>query len=399
MGAFMKERRLRLCTCVLVGSLVLMGYAGVSLEGVSGHFQHIWQAPAQKDISALEDAQPAFTNAGLAESRQTVKTLAEALEGACDHYSLFAIASPATVAVEDGPGKTARLEAISADSYALRPLDLLSGRLIYPEEFDQGQRVALVDEQLAVALFQYAEPIQREILIADESYTIVGIVRDAKRVGDQEEYGLYVPFRAIERSSLPLTALCLEASPIPGSGGWAAFSTAAASQIGEGTSINLSKEKMNAALPARMLGVALGYTLLFQALSFVNARAKAFAKTYREQLTDQYAAKLMPWAVGQGALLAICYGVLVVVFAQLFVWLVAPVYTFPEWVPAILVEPKDIAAAFWNVWQSMADIVQFRSPEVIRVSYFARLMAWGAGAAALAAGILWGRVSGGRKDS
>ncbi len=391
---WMKKNRLWFCFLALAGALLVMGYGVFSLSRLPGHFQHLWLPPAQKQIDATEFTQPTVSNGGLQSVRETVEALRSQLEGACDRLTLYAVASPASVSVEEGPSVSARLEGLSGDGYALRPMALFGGRLIYPEEFDRGDRVAMMDEQLAVALFQYAEPLERNILIAGESYRIVGIVRDHKQVGDRQDYSLYVPFRAVERSSLTLTALCLEASPVPGSGGWAAFTAAIQSQSLGGTTLNLQKERMNATLPLRLLAVAAGFATLLVAVRFLNGQALAFYRRYKERLVNEYAARLLPWSLGRCLLLGLGYAGVLFAFAQLFMLLVNPVFTFPEWVPAVLVEPKDISAAFWNVWQGMADVMALRSPEVLRIGFFARLLSWSAGVAALCGGVLWGRVTG-----
>ena len=82
----------------------------------------------------------------------------------------------------------------------------------------------------------------------------------------------------------------------------------------------------------------------------------------------------------------------VAALAGLFVVLIQPVFTFPEWVPAVLVEPKDIAAAFWNVWQDTATVMELRTPELLRARFYSRLMGWACGFGALALGCLWGGV-------
>ena len=79
--------------------------------------------------------------------------------------------------------------------------------------------------------------------------------------------------------------------------------------------------------------------------------------------------------------------------AWLFTRLVEPVYTFPEWVPAVLVEPKDIQTAFWNVWQTSATVVEYRTPELLRLRFLREVMAWSCGAAALLIGSLTGAGS------
>lgn len=120
---------------------------------------------------------------------------------------------------------------------------LLNGRLLYPDRSIYGERVALVDEQLAVALFQYAEPLGEEIEVAGQRYRIVGVIKAGKRVGDQMDYSLYVPLRSLEETNVSLTALVYEARPVQGAGGWSAFQTAA-QKLGDGTTISLLKERM-----------------------------------------------------------------------------------------------------------------------------------------------------------
>ena len=93
-------------------------------------------------------------------------------------------------------------------------------------------------------------------------------------------------------------------------------------------------------------------------------------------------------AIAGGAASAACVAAL----AGLFVVLIQPVFTFPEWVPAVLVEPKDIAAAFWNVWQDTATVMELRTPELLRARFYSRLMGWACGFGALALGCLWGGV-------
>ena len=92
-------------------------------------------------------------------------------------------------------------------------------------------------------------------------------------------------------------------------------------------------------------------------------------------------------------LLALGYLVCAAVLAWLFTRLVEPVYTFPEWVPAVLVEPKDIQTAFWNVWQTSATVVEYRTPELLRLRFLREVMAWSCGAAALLIGSLAGAGS------
>ena len=304
--------------------------------------------------------------------------------------TLYVLSQPASVSIPDG-GKSvsARLVGVEESWFYLKSPVLLNGRQLYPDECVYGERVAMVDEQLAVALFQYAEPLGEEIEIGGQRYRIVGVIKAGKRVGDQMDYSLYVPLRSLEDTSVALTALVYEARPVQGAGGWSAFQTAS-QKLGEGTTISLVKERMNAAMPLRILFTLLGMAMALWGVRWMNRRSARFAAAYHDRLQTQYAARLVGFAAVRLLLLALGYLACAAALAWLFTQLVAPVYTFPEWVPAVLVEPKDIQTAFWNVWQTSATVVEYRTPELLRLRFLREVMAWSCGAVALLLGSLAG---------
>lgn len=370
-------------------ALAVLAFAWIKIRAVPGTFQHVYAAP--QPVAAEEGAQE--TNGGLREARLKTRELETELEGACEDATLYALAQPSAVSVPDG-GKSAstRLVGVEESWFYLNSPVLLNGRLFYPDECIYGERVALVDEQLAVALFQYAEPLGEEIEVAGQRYRIVGVIKAGKRVGDQMDYSLYVPLRSLEETNVSLTALVYEARPVQGAGGWSAFQTAA-QKLGDGTTISLIKERMNAAMPMRMLFTLLGMALALWGVRWMNRRSARFAAAYHDRLQTQYAARLVGFAAGRLLLLALGYVACAAALAWLFTRLVEPVYTFPEWVPAVLVEPKDIQTAFWNVWQTSATVVEYRTPELLRLRFLREVMAWSCGACALLIGSLTGAGS------
>ena len=107
----------------------------------------------------------------------------------------------------------------------------------------------------------------------------------------------------------------------------------------------------------------------------------------------EYAIRLMP-RLSLGLIgLALGYGALALGAATLIQYIVAPVYTFTEWIPAVLVEWKDIQTAFWQVWQSAAQLTELRSPEFSRIHFFAMIVAWASGGAAVSLTALWMRFN------
>lgn len=393
MLALMKRHRLWPPLALALLSLAAALAALWLLGGVPAHYQYLWPAPAPL-AAAQSDATQTVRNAGLREARLRMDAFRETLSGACEPVTLFAVLDGVSVIADrdNAQAATARLEALNDGAFALKPLLLKGGRLLYPDEMRTGQRVALVDEKLAVALFNYAEPLERYLLLDGERYRIVGIVNDRRQVGDHSDYSLYIPYRAAENSGLTLTALCIQTQPVPGSGGWAAFESATAALGKQGTAISLTKERMNAVLPLRVVGCLFGFLALVFGLQVLAAQSVRLYRAFRLRLREQYALRLTPWLVLRALPLALGYALCAVAFARLFMVLVEPVYTFPEWIPKVLVEPNDIATAFWDVWQRQATVLTLRSPELLRAHFVRTLMGWACGTLALAGGLLAGRL-------
>ncbi len=273
---------------------------------------------------------------------------------------------------------------------ALRPHVLKHGRLFYPEEYSRAERVVLLDEMLAVALFQYANPLQEKVEIAGESYRIVGIVKDHKQVGDLLEYHLYLPYQSAQESTLPVHALIFEAKQ--SAGGWSAFE-AATSSLGErSTTISLVKEKMNVLLPMRFVLVVLGAMFCLSLVRLLNRRTLSVYQRIRALLQERYASTLLWYGLWRGVILLCGYGICILLLSKLFVLFIEPVYTFPEWIPTILVEPQDIADAFWNVWQTPATFFSLRTADLLRLQFVREVMQWASILFALSAGVLYARI-------
>lgn len=213
--AFWKDRR-KLLFLLLVAAAVIV-YAAVELNDLPGTYQHVFLPGDQ--LAETEGGTP--VNRYLRdwmdqkEAADTSRTVPVRLPR-CMRWR-----RPASVQTADGESSAAaRLLGIDADYGSVEPFSLYTGRYFYPDEYTYGEKVVLLDEQLAVALFQYAEPLSEEIQIAGEKYRVIGIVRDHKRVGDQEEYSLYVPYRSLVSSTQVMSCVIFEGKPVKGAGGW-----------------------------------------------------------------------------------------------------------------------------------------------------------------------------------
>jgi len=282
------------------------------------------------------------------------------------------------------------LNALGPNAFLLAPQYLLAGRLFNPEELQYGSNGILLDEQLALALFRVTEPIGRTVTIADVEFTVIGILRHTKRIGDSVDYAAYVPLAALWNEAIQLDALQVTAKPVSGAGARATFKEDLESWCAGGTLIDLSKESMSSLLALRVLLFFIGGSVFFFLLGIWKKRLRCFIGDYKERLQMEYARILAPRLL-LGTLLAMLTG-LALLFAALalITYIVAPVYTFPEWVPAVLVEWDDIQSAFWQVWQGAASLRELRSPELIRIRYFGMVISWCSAITACLLLWLWG---------
>lgn len=379
---------------VIAVLLAVNAYGFFSVTAVDSLVQYIYPAPEPVAVTN-EDGSTVMDNSGLGKAAKAAGELLETLPASIGKSTVYAVCDPTTVTSddEDDPmSVSCRLEAQQDGVYAVRPGTLYVGRWIYPDEFKYGERVIILDENLAVALFKYAEPLDREVMVQGLAYRVVGITRDRKRVGDHQEYSCYIPLRSLEKSELAMTALCLETLPSRGSGAYNALKQAVTTLSEQGTLISLNKEKQNATMPLRVLAFVTGCWLVLAILRSLNAQAVKRYRAYQEKMKTSYFIRLLPWTAGNVIIMSLGYAACIAALAGLFVMILDPVYTFPEWVPAVLVEPKDVAAVFWNVWQTPATVIEYRSPELLRIRFFKTLLAWSSGGMALTLGALLCRL-------
>lgn len=386
---------------LLAAFIVALAFGAWQTEKIGNHMQYLIQPPAQavqtETPAADDDPDAAPTvwkpNQPIADAVERLKDMVDEWDATTMKcWTVGGIMESVSIVSERGIAneKTARLELMGENGLQLHPLLAREGRLFFPEEIAKGEKVALLDEKLALEIFKIPDPIGQKVNIAGVTYRVIGVVRHTKKVGDYAEYGAYVPLMSIIGESVQLDALMVEADPKPGLGAnvsfqkmvelWGNWNTSG------GSIYDLGKESMGARLWLRVLLFVAGMTLCLRLINWLNGRVSYYNKRYRQQLQRKYAIALMPELTGVILLFIVGYGSSVGLLAALMGYILQPVYTFPEWIPEILVEWSDIAEAFWNVWQLPAVMLELRSPEIIRLQWLDLLIkGCSAGAAVLLA--------------
>lgn len=370
-------------TFLLVVFVVALAFGSYQVEQVGNHLQYLVKAPAQaqQDASPNEDEETqkkVAPNKPIEESLESLTDQAEEWNGVMRAWSLGGVIESANYTADNDGSGGGRLTLMGERGLELHPLLLRYGRAFFPEELEKGAKVIILDEQLALSMFRISDPVDRIVTIEGTEYKVIGIARHTKQVGDHTDAGAYIPLMSVIDQPIRLDALMVEADPLPGVGASVAFSTVCtswgSSLGGAGTVIDLGKEGMAAKLWLRVLLFLIGATVLLRLIRWLNARAAYYAKRYHQQLQLRYAISLMPELLGVILLFILGYGSAAALAAILMNYIIQPVYTFTEWIPAVLVEWKDIADAFWNVWQPSATLSELRSPEILRLRYYTLLI-------------------------
>lgn len=368
-------------------------YCVLAVNSVGNQLQYLVEAPGpeqdQTNAGSNETQQP---NKSLIERGEQLKSAMEGLSGNVSAYTLTGIVDQQSFQSDIGNGAQGRLELLGENSFTLRPKYLRYGRLFFPEELEQGADVMLLDEQLALLLFNIGDPLERTVTLAGKEYRVIGIVRHQKQVGDLTDAGAYVPLASVASLELTVDALMVSAEPIAGTGASVAFKSAMDSWQSGGNMIDLGKESMGAKLWLRLLLFLSGMTLTLRAVRFLNRRVHDALRDDKERLKSSYAIRLMPRFTGQALVLGVGYLLCAGVVALLMQYLIEPVYTFPEWIPAVLVEWEEIATAFWKCWQTPATLVELRSPEFMRLRFFGLMIQLASAACGVTLALLYGRL-------
>ncbi len=367
----MSIKHAKLAVFTLLVGILLMGYSVLEIARVPADMQYIVTADPESELKQSETGEL---------SKSQLKTRIDTLDS--EYENLLTVSGAFTLAgtmrsvsvtaanASAAPG----LIAIDARYTSVFPLLPRFGRLIAPEELDLGQPVAMIDEQLAIALFQMADVVDREVKVGGQTFRIVGVLQHQRRVGDDNKTTLYLPLEAVAKNTaIQLEALRLTAQPVSGGGTMPTFVEVADRVKPGGTHYDLRREKIAATIWARLLLCGLGLAVIGTLISLFVRSVIRLEQTVRQRLVNEYMGRILPYMLVRIVGLILWLAAMVAGIALLAQQALAPVYAFPEYVPAILVDPKSISETFWNLRQSEAAVMILRTRPVIRLIYFGGL--------------------------
>lgn len=337
---------------LLIAATAGLACSLLAVDAVGSHLQYI--------VEPSGDA---------AEAAAELTGLAEEWASTQRAWTLGGFIQEATLKAETQSAR-GRVTLYGQNGLTLQPQTLLYGRLFTEDELQSGAPLALLDEQMAFALFREADVTGRSFNLGGQPFQVIGVVCHARQVGDATDCGAYIPLLC----GIQPDALIVEADPLPGVGAGVSFSGVCELWRSGGTFIDLHKEAVGATMWARALGFVIGTVALIKGIRWLNAGVRRAMTWHQRALQHKYATQLLPQSIGPVVLLVAEYALAAGCAALLLGFIIEPVYIFPECVPAVLVEWEDIQSTFWQVQQSAANFRELRTPELLRIRYFQTLI-------------------------
>ncbi len=379
---------------LLVPGLCLMALALSQLLRAPDLLQYVAQAPQpvavqaesagdeqngteEEDREASPGDAPEMTHDALNTLDAGLAEAMNALAGSLTAHAVSAEKSNVAMAGDAGGSANARLMATGEGYFGVYPKYLLSGRLPSSDELKYGDPVIVLDIDLAIKLFAVSEPIDRKVTIEEHAFRVVGVVRHSRSSGEHDLYSAYIPLAAACKRGMALSSVTASALAAPKSGAASTFQAALSQVMPDGDFYDIAKEALRARVLLRLVAASLAAFAIGIGFSWINRFSREKFFIYRERMRREYLRDMLP-GVTAACLLALGgYALLLGASWAVAMYAIEPVYIFPEWVPAVLVELSDIKATFWDLITRASKPVRRYTVEGKEIEFYAMLLRWG----------------------
>ena len=183
--------------------------------------------------------------------------------------------------------QTCAVYAVGEGWFEADPVFLTAGRRLTETELKLGDKVAMVDEQLAFQLFGSELPEDAKATIDGVEYAVVGAYRHRRSVGEAAQYSAYVPLLSANQNARD--ELLFIAVPVANTGARTMFeSTMRANWEQDGCFISIGKEALRQRMIMRMLLLGFGLSVIFRLMRRMNGAAARSWTRFQERLRWNY---------------------------------------------------------------------------------------------------------------
>ena len=280
-------------------------------------------------------------------------------------------------------GLSTTVYAVNAGYFENHYEQLLCGRLVSESDISRAQRVIILDENAALALFSESAPLGRALLLDGATYEVAGVIRGGRRIGEADGYVAYIPLTAADQMAMQADTVELTAPACEDMGQSILLRDTLRAWLSDGSFYDLTKEKLGAMMPLRLFAFLAGLALLLALVNRWNIRTWNRVRFYIVELRTRYARSLLPAMLRSAFCALMGYAALIgfgFLLAKLFT---DPLIVFPEWVPEVIVEISSIKTCFWTLVNDSAVAVRYLCRDTCRVNLAGGLILWGTLTAAI----------------
>lgn len=314
---------------------------------------------------------------GEAELRRTVKIRNDAAEQLADCASAVTVgAVTETASVTAGDiSKTAAVYAVGEGWFEVYPVFMTEGRRLTETELRRGDCVALLDSELAFALFGSELPSDAQITIGEQEYRVTGTVRHRRSVGEAEQHCVYLPL--LSDAKARRDTLLIAAKPIANTGAHTMFESQMRSAWrSDGCFYNLQKEALRQMMLPRALLLVFGLGVILALLRGMNRLFSQKCAAYREKLRWNYFKDTLPALLGTIGIGLAGYAAILALLYGLFAFSIQPLTVFTEWVPENFVKWSSLRNVFWSLTTAAAKLVKVGTREMRRLQFWGGILRW-----------------------
>lgn len=379
----MRGRMGALGAALALAGVLLMGMAVAKLYELPDVLQYAVLAPEAGTDSGKEDVDPAEQakdEKRVSHLKQAVDKLeddAAALSEAVADLDLSGEAGEVRVSTGNKE-EQASLTAVGAHFFDLYFRQTISGRQFYPEELKFGGAVAVLSDGLAFKLFGSLHAEGRSLVIGEGEYFVVGVVREDQQAGQPGVHRLYIPLAQAAGDGTALKTLTLSGRPIPGKGATPAFRDIASKWLPGGGFSSAERERVYALIPSRFCVFLAGLFVLWALGRRMAAWSSGAVRSFREELRFRYPGEIAWGFAGRMLASLIAFGALTASGFLLIGFMLEPVKVFTEWVPSNLVDWNEVSSAFWNAQAASSELIEVRTPLMLRARFFGVVSGMGA---------------------
>lgn len=357
----MKKRNIRRIPCLLVIlGLIMAIISMIALCGTPDSLQYTVASP--KDENDLRQALMAKENA------------AEQLGDCTSAVAVGAVRESESVSTGE-TSKSAVVYAVGEGWFEVYPVFMIEGQRLTETQLRQGERAALLDKELAFALFGSEIPENAKVLIGETEYSVAGTIRHRRSVGETQQYCVYVPLLA--DATAQQDAVMMAAKPVPNTGAPTMFESVVRSGWrSDGCFYNIKKETLRQMMLPRMLLLIFGIGTIVYFLRCMKNVACIRIERYKERLRWHYFRETLPALLGTILVCLLGYAAILGLLYGLIVFSVYPLTIFTEWVPENFVKWSSLKNVFWNLTNDAAKLVKVGSREMRLVEFWGRILRW-----------------------